>query len=54
MAARGARPKARPIRRTRHSRDDSDIYAALNDFTDGTPLPRSPLGYPLALDKEVK
>lgn len=34
-----ARPKTRPSRRTRHSKDDSDIYAALNDFTDGT-LPK--------------
>jgi hypothetical protein len=33
-----ARPKSRPSRRTRHSKDDSDIYAALNDFTDGTVL----------------
>ena len=37
MATRPPRPKPRPSRRTRHSKDDSDIYAALNDFTDGTP-----------------
>ena len=44
MATRPPRPKARPSRRTRHSKDDSDIYAALNDFTDGIPSPRS-LGF---------
>lgn len=35
MATKTARSKTRPSRRTRHSKDDSDIYAALNDFTDG-------------------
>lgn len=39
MATRPPRPKSRPSRRTRHSKDDSDIYAALNDFTDGIPIP---------------
>jgi hypothetical protein len=33
--AKAFRSKSRPSRRTRHSKDDSDIYAALNDFTDG-------------------
>src|SRR5437762_8868829 len=45
MATKTARPKSRPSRRTRHSKDDSDIYAALNDFTDGKstlPLSRKP------------
>ena len=38
MTTKGPRPKPRPSRRTRHSKDDSDIYAALNDFTDGAPI----------------
>jgi Inhibitor of growth proteins N-terminal histone-binding len=33
MATKTLRHKARPSRRTRHSKDDSDVYAALNDFT---------------------
>lgn len=35
MSSRSQRPKARPSRRTRHTKEDTDIYAALNDFTDG-------------------